>query len=136
MPQRNDELESYKDAVWDFMLEHSDITKGGALFVKFHTDNRKKFENRIIGRWKYNYHRGDPRLKEKQHEDTRQQFEKDKHEKEEKYKAERKARIEALNKVKRQNERRIFIKKITNILIPWQFKQKDGAERGDVQSAK
>ena len=37
-------------AAWDFILEHSDITKGGALFVKFHTSHRSDFERRLKAR--------------------------------------------------------------------------------------
>jgi hypothetical protein len=43
-------LDPYKDAVWNFLLEHSDITKGGALFITFHTSNRADFERRINAR--------------------------------------------------------------------------------------
>lgn len=65
--KHNDELESYKDAVWDFLLEHCDITDGGALFIKFHTDGRANFERRVKARWKYGYHREDVRAKEERH---------------------------------------------------------------------
>jgi hypothetical protein len=57
------DLTSYKDAVWDFLLEHSDITHGGALFAKFHTSHRADFERRIKARQK-GYHRKDPKTKE------------------------------------------------------------------------
>lgn len=61
--RQSDELQSYKDAIWDYILEHSDITDGGSYFVKFHTTDRRNFENRILARWKYGYHRTDDRLK-------------------------------------------------------------------------
>lgn len=41
------QLDSYKDAVWSYILEHSDLEDSGALFVKFHTDDRATFERRI-----------------------------------------------------------------------------------------
>lgn len=56
-----DELEIYRQAVWDFMLEHCDVTERGSYFIKFHIDGRSNFENRIKGRWKYDYHRVDAR---------------------------------------------------------------------------
>jgi hypothetical protein len=59
--KQNEELETYKDAVWDYMLEHCDITESGSFFVKFHTSGRVAFEKHIKGRWKYNYHRKDER---------------------------------------------------------------------------
>jgi len=58
----NTELESYKDAVWDYMLEHCDVTSRGSFFVKFHTSGRVEFQKHIRGRWKYNYHRKDERM--------------------------------------------------------------------------
>ena len=58
----NDELKTYKQAVWDFILEHCDITDEGSHFVKFHIKNRRNFENRVKARWKYDYHRKDTRM--------------------------------------------------------------------------
>lgn len=49
-------INEYKKAVWDFLLEHSDITDSGALFIKFHCDDRKNLEKRIIARHN-GYHR-------------------------------------------------------------------------------
>ena len=63
----NDEIASYKDAVWAYILEHCDIEDNGTLFVKFHCKGRGSFENHIVGRWKYGYHRGDPRAREAEH---------------------------------------------------------------------
>lgn len=62
MQHQPNDIESYKDAVWDYMLEHCDITDNGSFFVKFHTKNRIVFEKHIKARWKYNYHRRDERL--------------------------------------------------------------------------
>lgn len=56
------ELDSYKDAVWDYMLEHCDITENGSFFIKFHTSTRRAFEGHVNSRWKNNYHRRDERL--------------------------------------------------------------------------
>lgn len=58
------DIEKYKDAVWDFILEHSDVTIRGAFFVKFHTDGRVDFERRIRARAIYGYHRQDTRTEE------------------------------------------------------------------------
>lgn len=55
-------LKQYQDAVWDFLIEHSDITDRGALFVKFHTSGRDNFEKRVRARAIHNYHRDDSRL--------------------------------------------------------------------------
>lgn len=54
-------LSEYRDAVWAFLLEHSDITEEGKIFVKFHGDSRRNIENRIKARYKYEYHREDQR---------------------------------------------------------------------------
>jgi hypothetical protein len=67
----NDELRGYQDAVWAYLLEHCDIEPNGTLFVKFHTKGRSTFENHIVGRWRYGYHRGNPKLRETEHLDKR-----------------------------------------------------------------
>lgn len=94
------DIEGYKTAVWDFLLEHSEITDRGSVFIKFHTDGKKNFENRVLSRWKYNYHREDVQAKshlqvekKKTHIDTKTA-------KKAKWKAEKKARIA---KLKRKN---------------------------------
>lgn len=46
----NKETQRYKDAVWKYILDHSDVQRSGALFVKFHTENRMTFEKRIHSR--------------------------------------------------------------------------------------
>ena len=53
----------YKQAVWQYVLDHSDVTDGGALFVKFHTDSRKSFENHVFGRI-MGYKREDTEMKQ------------------------------------------------------------------------
>lgn len=96
----NEELESYKDAVWDYMLEHCDVTESGSFFVKFHTTGRLAFERHIKGRWKYNYHRKDDRSnfthKQKELDATaRKQAHKSRKEyKQRKYQEEKKQRLE------------------------------------------
>ena len=72
MRKNNEELETYKDAVWDYMLEHCDVTESGSYFVKFHTSGRVEFQKHIRGRWKHNYHRKDARM-----DSTHKQKEKD-----------------------------------------------------------
>lgn len=59
-------LSEYRDAVWAFLLEHSDIDKGGKIFVKFHADSRRNIENRIKARYKYEYHREEARPVQKE----------------------------------------------------------------------
>lgn len=80
-----DQLDSYKDAVWSYLLEHSDSQEGGALFVKFHTDDRATFERRINARWKSGYHRGDPVAKNETHLEKRFEHERKKWQAKERY---------------------------------------------------
>jgi hypothetical protein len=81
----NRELQSYKDAVWSYLLEHCDLTERGQLFVKFHTTGRPEFEKHVRARWKYGYHRGDPKQKEADHLEMRFQLEREKYEAEIRY---------------------------------------------------
>ncbi len=53
------DVKGYRDAVWDFLLEHCEITDTGSYFFKFHGSGRKNFEKRIHARFKYSYHRED-----------------------------------------------------------------------------
>lgn len=62
MGEQDEKLKSYQDAVWDYILEHCDVTANGSFFVKFHTDSRATFERHIKARWKYGYHRKDERM--------------------------------------------------------------------------
>ena len=59
-------LSEYRDAVWAFLLEHSDIAPNGKIFVKFHADSRRNIENRIKARYKYEYHREERRPEQKE----------------------------------------------------------------------
>lgn len=95
------ELQGYKDAVWSYILEHSDLVNRGTLFVKFHTSGRIAFEKHLKGRWKYGYHRGDPQKKQADHQELRFQLEREKYE----------AQIRHL-KNKLRGRRLLFIKKI------------------------
>ena len=56
----NPSLEQLVDAVWDYMLEHSDLTQHGSFFIKFHAESKKTFLRRILARYR-GYHRDDPR---------------------------------------------------------------------------
>lgn len=61
--KKNQDLEAYKRALWEYLLEHSDITKSGSLFVKFHVTTKSRFEGHVNARVN-GYHRGDPKEKE------------------------------------------------------------------------
>lgn len=88
----NKELEIWKDAVWDYLLEHCDVMEGGKIFVKFHSDSRYKFECRIRSRIQ-GYHRGDPRATEKKVADLALRHQIIKEYKEEQHKKEKAKRI-------------------------------------------
>lgn len=106
------DLEAYQDAVWDFVLEHCDVTDRGSYFVKFHTTNRSDLEKRIRARAKYNYHREDPRTgetheqKELRATTRKEQHRVSKRMRRERWKAGTQERKRKLEAVKRQNERR------------------------------
>lgn len=110
MSKDSPELEAYKDAVWQFLIEHSDITDGGSLFVKFHTSGRKNFENRIKAREVYGYKRHDTRLnmtpkeKEELHETLRAITTCTKKTKREKWKATKEEKQRVFNQVRQRNE--------------------------------
>lgn len=107
MPKENEIIESYKQAVWDFILEHSEMLNSGTLFIKFHTSDRANLEKRIRARWKYNYHREDVRAKEAVHEEKQQVFVQTKKKKKEIWKASKEERKAAFEAVRRENERRL-----------------------------
>jgi hypothetical protein len=65
------QLDSYKNAVWSYLLEHCDLERSGALFVKFHTNDRVTFEKHVKARWKHGYHRGHPVAKNETHLEKR-----------------------------------------------------------------
>lgn len=106
------EILSYQDALWDFMLEHSDLLPSGAMFIKFHIDDRHNFENRILSRWKYNYHRLDVNAKEAHRKQRRDLYMDTKRAKREKWKANKEERRRILLQVKRKNRVRIWVTKL------------------------
>lgn len=59
-----EEFAAYRKAVWDYVLEHSDLQASGVLFIKFHTDSRIEFEKHVRARMHWGYHRGDPNATE------------------------------------------------------------------------
>lgn len=99
------EVEVWRDAVWDYLLEHSDILDSGTIFIKFHTKGRSQFEGHVRSRIK-GYHREDPREKERRHEDRRKTFIEDKESKREKYLREKLERKVLMEMVKKRNELR------------------------------
>ena len=58
--RENKELQAWKDAMWDYLVEHSDLTERGSFFVKFHTRTRSQFEGHVASRIR-GYHRKDER---------------------------------------------------------------------------
>jgi predicted ATPase len=56
-----EQLDSYKAAVWCYLLEHSDLQEKRRALLKFHTDDR----------WKFAHHRGDPVAKNETHLEKR-----------------------------------------------------------------
>ena len=87
-----DDIRGYKQAVWDYFMEHCDITPNGSYFIKFHTDNQRNFENHIIGRWKHNYHRDDPRVMNEKGQTLQEKVKSEKIELKEKHKLNKKDR--------------------------------------------
>jgi hypothetical protein len=114
MPNAHD-LTAYQNAVWDFILEHSDITRGGALFVKFHTSHRADFERRITARLK-GYHREDPKAKEQVKETRQQTFQTTKKQKRARYILSREEHLRALKVIERKNRRRRLVARIKGFL--------------------
>src|SRR3990167_3282461 len=47
------------DAVWQYLLDHAELTHDGTLFVKFHCKDKMTFARRIYARTK-GIHRTDP----------------------------------------------------------------------------
>jgi len=109
---KNQTLQRHKNAVWDYILEHSDVTENGALFVKFHVTSRTQFEGHVNSRINDHYHRHDTRTDETHKEkDSRSSTLRNKHKKtkkvkREKWKASQAERRKILEAVKRENEMR------------------------------
>jgi len=109
------DIKGYQDAVWDFLMEHCEVLDSGAIFVKFHTDGRHNFENRILSRWKYNYHREDPKAKNELALSKRKEYDERKAGKAAKWEAEQGRRRElrkAIKRVKRINTIKRFFTSI------------------------
>lgn len=118
------EISAWKDAVWDYLLEHCDITDSGALFVKFHTSGRISFEKHVRARMVHNYHREDPRKKEELHLQKQVAHKEEKTAKKMKYKEDKKARLEAqalikreMKKVERRNKMRRLARSVWTFVI-------------------
>lgn len=124
-PKPEPSLEEWKQAVWDFLVEHSDVTDRGSLFVKFHTDGRHNFENRIKGRCIHGYHRKDTRLnmntreKEQLHVKLKQEHLSTKKKKREKWEADRAERRRVLEEVRIKNQRNQILNRYPKILRPF-----------------
>lgn len=80
-----------EDAIWDYIMEHSDVTPNGTIFVKFHVTKKSKFIGHIISR-AHGYHRGNPDtkyikalIKQKEHKDRCQEGVKKSKEKKDEY---------------------------------------------------
>lgn len=117
-----EDIKGYQDAVWDYLMEHCDITDKGAFFVKFHTDSKKDFLNRILGRWKYNYHRSDPIVRHQIGQERKKKFLTEKEQKRQAYlqsKKERRAEQEAQKEKERlaqMNFKERFKLKVINLI--------------------
>lgn len=116
-------LQEYQDAVWRYILEHSDVNHHGALFVKFHTDGRGSFERRIRARLR-GYSRRDTRLdctpaeKEQLHLERREAFIKQKKMRQEKWKADREEKRRVFEQLKRTNERNQLLGRYPRVIRP------------------
>lgn len=104
---QQENIDTWKQALWDFILEHCEVTENGALFVKFHTSGRSDLEKRIRARWKYGYHREDVRAKEAGKDQRQEVHTTEKQKKYETWKANKDERRRVMDELKRQNERNI-----------------------------
>lgn len=116
-------LEEWKQAVWDYLLEHSDIADGGTLFVKFHTPTKAAFERRIKARVN-GYHRRDTRLnmdtreKEQLHLERTKVRLKTKKTKREQWKADQEERKRLLKQVAEQNRINAVVRRYPKPIQP------------------
>lgn len=94
------DIKGYQNAVWDFLLEHSEITESGIVFIKFHTNNQRNFENRVLSRWKFNYHREDVQAKANFIEKKKETYKENQKKKKEEYREAKKKRLAEFNKSK------------------------------------
>lgn len=98
------DIQGYQKAVWDFLLEHSEVLPSGATFVKFHTSGRDNFEKRVLARWHYGYHREDVDKKGADQENLRAEHTKRKIEKDIKWQAYKAERTKHFLKQKRKEK--------------------------------
>lgn len=123
MQKENKKLIEYQDAVWSYMLEHCDIQKSGALFVKFHTKSRSAFNGHINARIA-GYHRGDPEERGREAETVSIQHIGKKKSKNEKWKADKNERFKIMQKVAIENKIRDYrfgVKQIMRIYLRWNY---------------
>lgn len=102
-PETWEALRLYQQAVEDFILEHSDVTPNGALFVKFHADDMQNVRKRIWARFRGWYHRAsleERMAKASQAAERRADFERKKAEKRQRADAERLRRQKAKHEAK------------------------------------
>ena len=99
--------EEWKQATWDFILEHCDILERGGMFVKFHMSGRADLEKRIRARAVYNYHREDVRAKEALQCGRRNTHTTTKKQKNEVWRANREERRRVFDELKQRNEENI-----------------------------
>lgn len=103
----DEDLETWKQALWDFILEHCEITGRGSIFVKFHTSGRADLEKRIRARWKYGYHREDVRAKEAVKDHRHEEHATKKKQKYEKWQADKQERRRVMEEVRLANEAKL-----------------------------
>jgi len=106
------DIKGYQSAVWDFLLEHSDITESGKIFIKFHTDSQRNFENRVLSRWKYNYHREDVQKKAEKVIIVKQKHKEESLQKKREYREKKKKRLAELREQQKTVPIKDFIKKV------------------------
>lgn len=51
-PYYQGEEKAIFEAVWQYILDHSDVKQDGMLFVKFHIKDKKRFAEKIASRMK------------------------------------------------------------------------------------
>lgn len=99
MVEENEEMKKYKNALWDFMLEHSRILRSGTMRVIFDTPNRRNFEKRVNARLLYNYHREDTVAKQDLIDTIQTDWDTKKQIRREKYQNDKKMRREKLGQI-------------------------------------
>lgn len=99
MVEETEEIKKYKNALWDFMLEHSRILRSGTMRIIFDTPNRRNFEKRVNARLLYNYHREDTVVKQDLINSIQTDWTTKKQARREKYKNDKKNRREMLEEI-------------------------------------